>query len=35
MSKSELTWLIVGVVAGIIFAPQIRRIPGVNRIPVV
>ena len=32
-SKRELIWLAAGVVAGIVFAPQIQRLPLVNRLP--
>jgi len=33
MSKEKVTWLLVGLVAGIVFAPQIRKLPLVNKIP--
>lgn len=33
MSKRDLGWVAVGVVAGIVFAGQIRRLPLVNKIP--
>jgi hypothetical protein len=34
-STSKITWqgVVVGVVIGIIFAPQIMKLPGVNRLP--
>jgi hypothetical protein len=35
MTKRELGWLIAGVVGGIVFAGQIRRLPLVNKIPTV
>jgi len=28
-------WLLGGVLLGIVLGPQIRRLPGVNKIPVV
>jgi hypothetical protein len=28
-----MTWLVIGLVAGIVFAPQIRKIPGVSKLP--
>jgi hypothetical protein len=33
MSKKELLWLLGGVVLGIVFAPQVSKIPLVNKIP--
>jgi hypothetical protein len=33
MSKRELTWLVGGVIVGIIFASQIKSLPLVNKIP--
>lgn len=33
MSKRELGWLVAGVVAGIVFSSQIKRLPLVNKIP--
>lgn len=33
MSKEKVTWLLVGIVTGIVFAPQIRKLPLVNKIP--
>ena len=35
MSKRELGWLAAGVVAGIVFAQQIKRLPLVSKIPTV
>jgi hypothetical protein len=35
MDKTKLTWLVVGVVVGIVAAPQISRLPLVNKIPTV
>lgn len=35
MGKSELTWLLVGVLVGLVAAPQLRKIPGVSKIPTV
>jgi hypothetical protein len=35
MNKEKLTWLVVGVVVGIVAAPQISRLPLVNKIPTV
>lgn len=32
-SKKELLWLAGGIVLGIVFAPQIQKIPLVNKIP--
>lgn len=32
-SKKELIWLGIGVIAGIVFAPQIMKLPLVNKIP--
>jgi hypothetical protein len=31
--KEKAIWLAVGVVVGIVFAPQISKIPGLSRIP--
>lgn len=33
MNKDKLTWLIVGVVAGIVLAPQISKLPLISKIP--
>lgn len=33
--KKEYWWLLGGVLIGIVAAPQIRRIPGVNKLPTV
>ena len=33
MTKEKITWALVGVVLGIVFAGQIRQLPLVNRIP--
>jgi len=33
MTKEKMTWLVIGVVAGIVFAPQIRKLPLVNKLP--
>jgi hypothetical protein len=33
MSKEKVTWLVVGVVIGIVLAPQIQKLPLVNKIP--
>lgn len=35
MKKEHMIWLGVGIIVGIVFAPQIRKIPGINKIPVV
>ena len=35
MSKEKLTWLAIGIVAGIVLRSQIDRIPLVNKIPTV
>lgn len=32
-SKKELVWLAIGIVAGIVFAPQIQKLPLVGKIP--
>ena len=34
-SKRELMWVALGVVVGLVAAPQIRKIPGVSKIPTV
>lgn len=31
--KDKLIWLGIGVVLGVVFAPQISKIPGVSRLP--
>ena len=31
--KDKLLWLGLGVVVGIVFAPQIQKLPGLNKIP--
>lgn len=33
MSKKEVLWLLGGVLLGIVFAPQIMKLPLVNKIP--
>jgi len=33
MSKEKVTWLVIGVVVGIVLRSQIDRIPLVNKIP--
>jgi hypothetical protein len=33
MSKEKLIWLGVGIVVGIVFAPQVSKIPFINKIP--
>jgi hypothetical protein len=33
MGKKELLWLAAGVLAGVVFAPQISKLPLVNKIP--
>jgi hypothetical protein len=32
--KAEYKWLIGGIILGIVLGPQIRKIPGVSKIPV-
>jgi hypothetical protein len=31
--KDKLIWLVVGVAVGIVFAPQIQKLPLVNKLP--
>ena len=33
MGKKELLWLAGGIVLGIVFAPQVSKLPLVNKIP--
>jgi hypothetical protein len=33
MDKSKIMWLVAGIVVGIVLAPQISKLPLVNRIP--
>jgi hypothetical protein len=33
MGKKEVMWLVAGVVIGIVFAPQVAKLPLVNKIP--
>lgn len=33
--KTEYWYLLAGVLIGIVAAPQIRKIPGVNKLPVI
>ena len=33
MNKKELLWLAVGIIAGIVFAPQVSKLPLINKIP--
>ena len=33
MDKSKLLWLAGGIVVGIVLAPQIQKLPLVNKIP--
>lgn len=33
MSKDKLMWLAAGILLGVIFAPQVAKIPLVNKIP--
>lgn len=35
MGKKEILWLLGGVVLGIVFAPQISKLPLVNKLPTV
>lgn len=35
MSKEKITWLVIGVLAGVVLRSQIDRIPLVNKIPTV
>ncbi len=35
MTKEKITWLVIGVVVGLVAAPQIRKIPGVSKLPTV
>ena len=35
MTKREIGWLIGGVVAGIVFGAQIRKLPFVSKIPTI
>lgn len=34
-STSKITWqgIAAGIVIGVILAPQVRRIPGINKLP--
>lgn len=31
--KSKLLWLAGGIVLGVVFAPQVQKIPGVSKLP--
>jgi len=31
--KDKLIWLAIGVVVGIVFAPQVSKIPGLSKLP--
>lgn len=31
--KKEHMWLLVGLVAGVVFGPKIRTLPGVSKLP--
>lgn len=33
MGKKELLWLAAGIVLGIVFAPQVAKLPLINKIP--
>lgn len=33
MSKEKLTWLAIGIAAGIVFSRQINRLPLIDKIP--
>jgi hypothetical protein len=33
--KKELVWLAIGVLAGIVFGPQIAKLPLVSKIPTI
>jgi hypothetical protein len=33
--KKEYWWLLAGIGIGLVAAPQLRRIPGVNKLPTV
>jgi hypothetical protein len=35
MSKEKATWLVIGIVAGIVLRSQIDKLPLVNKIPTV
>lgn len=31
--KEKITWALIGLVAGVVFAPQVRQLPLVSKIP--
>jgi hypothetical protein len=33
MNKKEVLWLLGGVVLGIVFAPQVAKLPLLNKLP--
>ncbi len=35
MGKKELLWLAGGIILGVVFAPQVARLPLVNKLPTV
>ena len=35
MDKKTILTLLAGVVLGVVFAPQVRKIPGISKLPVI
>ena len=35
MGKKELLWLAGGIILGVVFAPQVAKLPLVNKLPTV
>jgi hypothetical protein len=35
MSREKVTWLVIGIVAGVVLRAQIAKIPGVDKLPTV
>jgi hypothetical protein len=33
MTKEKVTWLVIGVLAGVVFSRQINRLPLVDKLP--
>lgn len=33
MTKQHMTWLAVGILVGVVFSPQVRRLPLLNKLP--
>lgn len=35
MSKTQITYILIGIAIGLVASPQLRKIPGVSKIPTI